>query len=117
MGARVEVADSFQMHDAKKTIADLLEETSGVRVLILKQPCALSPARKGRKAWDISVDPEKCLAEACGCNRLCTRVFKCPGLIWDPVNKKISIDDFVCAGCGVCAQICPQNAIKIEKVV
>lgn len=117
MGARVEVADSFNLVMAKKTIEALLEDTSGVRVLVLKQPCALSPERKGKKDWNLSVDPEKCLAEECGCNRLCTRIFKCPGLNWDPVAKKISIDDFVCVGCGVCAQVCPQNAMIIEKAV
>lgn len=117
MGARVEESNAFHLDETRKTIADLLEDTGGVRVLILKQPCALSPARKGKKDWNISVDAEKCLAEDCGCNRLCTRIFKCPGLIWDPVSKKTSIDDFVCVGCGVCAQVCPRNAIKMEKAV
>ncbi len=117
MGARVEVADAFHLDETRKIIADLLDDTRGVRVLILKQPCALSPARKGKKDWNISIDYEKCLAEDCGCNRLCTRIFKCPGLIWDPINKKTSIDDFICVGCGVCAQICPRNAIKMEKAV
>ena len=116
-GARVEVANPFYFDETKKIITDLLDDTSGVRVLIIKQPCALSPARKNNKVWNVTVDSEKCLAEDCGCNRLCTRIFKCPGLIWDPVNKKISIDDFVCVGCGVCAQVCPQDAIKIEKAV
>lgn len=117
MGVRVEVADSFDFIEARKTIADLLKDTSGVRVLILKQPCALSPARKGKKIWNVSVDTEKCLGEECGCNRLCTRIFKCPGLIWDSTKKKTSIDDFVCVGCGVCAQVCPENAMIIEKAV
>jgi indolepyruvate ferredoxin oxidoreductase alpha subunit len=116
MGARVEITDPFNSVEAKETISNLLEDNGGVRVLILRQPCALSPGKKGKKAWNISVDQEKCLADSCGCNRLCTRIFKCPGLIWDPVNKKISIDDFVCVGCGVCAQVCPQNAMNIEKV-
>jgi indolepyruvate ferredoxin oxidoreductase, alpha subunit len=117
MGVRVEITDPFNSLQARQTIADLMGDAGGVRVLVLKQACALSPGKKGKKAWSLSVEPEKCLAEDCGCNRLCTRVFKCPGLIWDPVNKKTSIDDFVCAGCGFCAQVCPQNAIKIEKVV
>ncbi len=48
---------------------------------------------------------------------LCTRVFKCPGLFGEPEEKKTKIDEFVCAGCGVCAQICPQKAIKPETAV
>ncbi len=117
MGVRVEIADPFQFAEARKTIADLLDDAGGVRVLVLRQACALSPARKGKKAWNVSVDPERCVAEACGCNRLCTRIFKCPGLIWDPEAKQTRVDEFVCVGCGVCAQVCPHNAITVEKVV
>ena len=117
MGARVEIANPFQFHAARKTIQDLMDDTGGVRVLVLRQACALSPVRKGKKEWNVSVDPDKCLGDACGCNRLCTRVFKCPGLIWDPERKEMRIDEFVCVGCGVCAQVCPQNAIAVEKVV
>lgn len=117
MGVRVEITDPFNSVMARQSIADLMDDAGGVRVLVLRQPCALSPGKKGKKAWAMSVDPEKCIADDCGCNRLCTRVFKCPGLIWDPVNRKTSIDDFICAGCGFCAQVCPQNAINIEKVV
>jgi indolepyruvate ferredoxin oxidoreductase alpha subunit len=117
MGTRVEIADPFQFDTARKTIRELLDDNSGVRVLVLRQACALSPVRKGKREWNIAVDPDKCLADACGCNRLCTRIFKCPGLIWDPERKQTRIDDFVCVGCGVCAQVCPQNAITVEKVV
>jgi indolepyruvate ferredoxin oxidoreductase alpha subunit len=116
MGARVEIADPFQFDVARKTIAELMDDTGGVRVLVLRQACALSPVRKGKKEWNVSVAPDQCLGDTCGCNRLCTRVFKCPGLIWDPERKEMRIDEFVCVGCGVCAQVCPQNAITVEKV-
>ena len=60
----------------------------------------------------MSVDSEKCLGEKCGCNRLCTRVFRCPGLIWDAGKGVARIDEVICAGCGVCNQICPAGAIS-----
>ena len=116
MGIRVEVEDPFDFESARKTIRELMEDTKGVKVLILKQSCALSPERKSQRLGNVSIDQENCLAESCGCNRMCTRVFNCPGLIWDPVSKKTSIDEFVCTGCGVCSLICPQNAIKFEKM-
>ena len=117
MGARVEVADPFDLASAGKILGDLMEDSGGTRVLVLQRSCALGPTRKGKKDYRVYIDQEACLGDACGCNRLCTRIFKCPGLFWDPVEKKTNIDEFVCAGCGVCAQICPQNAIKLEKAV
>nr|WP_319492888.1 thiamine pyrophosphate-dependent enzyme [uncultured Desulfobacter sp.] len=116
MGVRVEIADPFKFDQTRQTLSDLLDDAGGVRVLILRQACALSPTRKGKKSWKVTVDPDKCMAESCGCNRLCTRIFKCPGLTWDPEEKQTRIDEFVCVGCGICAQVCPHNAITIEKV-
>jgi len=115
MGARVAISDPFDMEKTRSVLQDLLEDTSGVRVLILRQICALSPARKGQKRFEVTVDPTLCLAEECGCNRLCTRVFKCPGLKKDPESQKASIDEVICTGCGVCASICPSGAIKTGK--
>ena len=41
--------------------------------------------------------------------------FQMPGLIWDPEAKQTRIDEFVCVGCGVCAQVCPHNAITVKR--
>ena len=116
MDVRVEVSDPFDLKATRKILLDLLENGGTPRVLILKQPCALSPIKKGRKMYEMAIDANTCLADHCGCNRLCTRVFKCPGLIWDTIKKKIQIDEVLCAGCGVCADICPTGAITAEKV-
>jgi indolepyruvate ferredoxin oxidoreductase alpha subunit len=115
MGARVEISDPFDFERTRGLLQDIILDPSGVRVLILQQACALSPAKKGRKGFDMEVDPALCLAEQCGCNRLCTRVFKCPGLKVDTENQKASIDEVICTGCGVCASICPSGAIKTGK--
>jgi len=71
----------------------------------------LSPEKKGYRKYEVRVDPKACLGEDCGCNRLCTRIYRCPGLVWDKPNKVARIDEIVCAGCGVCASICPAGAI------
>jgi indolepyruvate ferredoxin oxidoreductase alpha subunit len=112
MGAKVAVSDPFDIEQTRSLLQEMLEETKGVRVLVLKQACALSPGKKGQKNFEVTVDPAVCLAEDCGCNRLCTRVFKCPGLRVDPESQKASIDDVICTGCGVCASICPGGAIS-----
>ena len=94
----------------REALLDLIER-KGVKVLILRQICALSPEKKAKKLFEVSVDNAVCLGENCGCNRLCTRVFKCPGLIWDEDAQAAHIDEVICSGCGVCADICPSGAI------
>ncbi len=116
MGARVVITDPFDIKKAQDILMNLLEDDGGVRVVVLKQECALSPEKKSEKRYDMAVDESKCLSESCGCNRLCTRVFKCPGLIWDAENKRTDIDQVLCAGCSVCVAICPTGAITAQEV-
>jgi indolepyruvate ferredoxin oxidoreductase, alpha subunit len=111
IGAKVRVSDPFEVEKTQETLFQLLEE-KGTKVLILKQVCALSPEKKGVKKFEMTVDTELCIGEECGCNRLCTRIFRCPGLVWDKEIKKARIDPILCTGCGVCASICPASAIQ-----
>jgi indolepyruvate ferredoxin oxidoreductase, alpha subunit len=115
MGARVVIGDPFNLGQTRETLNRLMEETGGVKVLILQQSCALSPEKKGRKRYLMHVDEQLCRGEICGCNRLCTRIFRCPGLLWDRQRAKARIDEVICAGCGVCAGICPAEAIRSEE--
>ncbi|MDI6797395.1 MAG: thiamine pyrophosphate-dependent enzyme [Desulfatibacillaceae bacterium] len=116
MGATVAVCDPFDLNDTQETLHRLLEEGKGVKVLITRRICALSPERKGKKLFEMKVDSNICLGENCGCNRLCTRIFRCPGLVWDAQAKTAKIDEVICAGCGVCADICPSGAISKTPV-
>ncbi|SCY80570.1 thiamine pyrophosphate-dependent enzyme [Desulfoluna spongiiphila] len=111
LGATVKVGDPFEVTTTREILFDLMDQ-EGVGVLVLKQACALSPEKKHARAWDMAVDESACLGESCGCNRLCTRVFACPGLVWDKEKGKARIDEVVCTGCGVCADICPVGAIR-----
>ena len=115
IGARVEIRDPFALEETQKTINRFLEDEEGVKVLILRQICGLSPEKKAGKGYRMRVDEELCLGEDCGCNRLCTRIFRCPGINWDREKKKAVIDEVICAGCGVCSFICPVEAIKKEE--
>ena len=114
VGAKVEIRDPFDLTETQKTLNRLMEDQEGVKVLILRQICALSPEKKGKKKYEMRVDESLCLGERCGCNRLCTRIFRCPGLVYDQEKKKARIDDVICVGCGVCSLICPTDAIKRE---
>jgi indolepyruvate ferredoxin oxidoreductase alpha subunit len=91
-----------------------MSDNGSVRVLISRRKCQLVRAREEKAAYRMRVDSERCLGESCGCNRLCTRVFQCPGLAWDSTGGVARIDEVVCSGCGVCADICPASAIIRE---
>ena len=114
LGAKVKTADPFDMAAATEAILSLLHDEEGAKVLILRQECALVRGRRRSRLFNVEIDPERCLGESCGCNRLCTRIFKFPGLMWDPTAGKARIDEAICTGCGVCAEICPASAIRKE---
>jgi indolepyruvate ferredoxin oxidoreductase alpha subunit len=115
MGATVRVSDPFEPEKTQQTLFELFE-IQGLKVLVLKQMCALSPEKKGKKMFEVSVDETVCIGQTCGCNQLCTRIFKCPGLNWDKEKQVSKIDEFICVGCGMCASICPSGAIRKKEV-
>ena len=114
LGVQTVIQDPFELEETSLRIHDMLRE-NGTKVLILRQECALFRSRTKPARHKVRIIPEQCIGEECGCNRLCTRVFRCPALIWDRDRKKSSIDEALCVGCGVCAQICPSRAILREE--
>jgi len=115
IGARVEICDPFEVNETREVLLDMMAEGKGVRVVIMRQSCALSPEKKGGRAHAMSIDEERCRGESCGCNRFCTRIFRCPGLNWDSSRQVARIDEVICTGCGVCASICPAGAIQASN--
>jgi len=116
LGADVHVADPYDMESTARTIYDLMKR-SGPRGVVLRRKCALVQGREGGFPFKLHVDQEKCAGEECGCGRYCTRIFRCPGLIWDKDAGKARIDEVICVGCGICTDICPQRAIIREDLV
>jgi indolepyruvate ferredoxin oxidoreductase alpha subunit len=112
-GVKCEIADPYENSQAAETICRLLREP-GVKVLILRQECALVAGRRNHQKKRVYVDQALCRGETCGCDRFCTSIWGCPGNIWDAAAGKAAIDEAVCAGCGVCASLCPAEAIVVE---
>jgi len=116
LGARVEICDPFDLKGTTSTLLELMAEGGGAKVVIMRRECELVRARRDKKApYQMRVDTDKCIGEECGCNRVCTRLFHCPGLAWDKEAGKAKIDEVICSGCGLCADICPQGAIIKER--
>ncbi|MCP4119275.1 MAG: indolepyruvate ferredoxin oxidoreductase [Desulfobacteraceae bacterium] len=116
MGAETRTCDPFDLAATQKQLLEFINDHGRVKVLVLKQACALSPEKRHTRQFEVTVDPDRCIGESCGCNRICTRVFACPGLIWDAENNRAVINEILCAGCGVCASVCPQNAIQRKEL-
>lgn len=116
IGATVDICDPFDLPGTQQALLQALDNRGEVNVLIFRQKCALSPEKKATRAFDIRIDPERCHGESCGCNLICTRVFKCPGLIWNRELSRTEADEAICSGCGVCADICPVGAIEAIPV-
>lgn len=95
--------------DVSKSI-DIVKETiarKGVKVIISREECTLQKVRREGRGIPYFVIEEEC--KKCG---VCMTTFYCPAIFVD--EGKYYIDQMTCTGCGVCAQICPFNAI--EKV-
>ena len=101
---RVRVVDPY---DLQQCDAAIKEETAvnEPSVIISRRPCALLKYVKHKKP--IIADSDKCV----GC-KACMKI-GCPAI--SIVDKKAKIDNTLCTGCGVCAQLCKLDALQAAK--
>ncbi len=100
----VETVDPYDLTNLLETMKKV-KAGRGVRVVIARQPCVIVSKREGVKRRRYMVEEETCTS----C-RLCVR-YGCPAIEYH--EEKASVND-LCMGCGVCADICPEGAIRQE---
>ncbi|MGD8562691.1 MAG: thiamine pyrophosphate-dependent enzyme [Desulfarculaceae bacterium] len=115
IGCKVAVADPFELKRTIKALRGLLKEDSGVRVLILRRSCEILRMKQEKTVpFRMSLDYEKCRGEDC---HICLSRLRCPGLVLDLASSRVEIREDICSGCGLCAEICPFEAIDKEELV
>jgi indolepyruvate ferredoxin oxidoreductase alpha subunit len=105
------VIDPYQLEEMTRAIKEADQSTrsenGGVSVIIARHPCLMSPgAKKSQRSYCMEVTDD------CVACEICFRDFECPAIAPDPQSGRARIDRNICSGCGVCAQVCPQEAIK-----
>lgn len=113
-GMGVEFVRVVDPYNLEETIAAFKEakEYQGLSVIVARQRCALIIDRDKRRSG-IPIIPYTIDQEKCRKCLICINAFGCPALqlIDKEGAKRVEINDTLCDGCGVCAQVCPFNAI------
>ena len=101
----IEVIDPRNLKDAKEGIKRALDY-KGLSVVISKAPCILLEKKAKQVIFRIN-------QETCKKCKTCILKFTCPAFYFD--DDSVKINPSLCAGCGVCVQVCPFGAIEVSQ--
>ncbi len=99
----VRVVDPYNLEECERVVKEELAKNEP-SVIISRRPCVLLKYVKPKKP--LHVNTEKC--------RSCKRCMKfgCPAISFR--DNHAVVDETLCIGCGVCAQLCPFDAFESE---
>ncbi|MEM3578844.1 MAG: indolepyruvate ferredoxin oxidoreductase subunit alpha [Candidatus Bathyarchaeia archaeon] len=108
----VRVVDPFNFKEAENALKEALDfpETS---LIVFRASCALLLLREERRKG-LEIVPFK-VNERCTNCLACIKLLGCPAIILTEA-KTVAIKESLCAGCGLCAYVCPYKAIELAKL-
>jgi indolepyruvate ferredoxin oxidoreductase alpha subunit len=107
----VKVVDPFKVKESESVLKEALAR-SGPSVIVFRSPCALMVVRERRRRGAEIVHCK--INEKCTNCMVCVKLLGCPALIVE--DEKVKINEALCAVCGLCASVCPYNAIECAKM-
>lgn len=107
----IRVVDPFNIKEAEKAVKEAMQfpETS---LIVFRAPCALLLVREKRRKG-LEIVPFK-VNEKCTKCMACIKLLGCPAIILKE-DKAVAINENLCVGCGLCANVCPYDAIAPAK--
>jgi indolepyruvate ferredoxin oxidoreductase alpha subunit len=107
----VRVVDPFKVKESEAVLKEALAR-SGPSVIAFRAPCALMVVReRRRKGAEIVVCK---ISDKCTNCMACVKLLGCPALIVE--DGKVEINEALCVVCGLCASVCPYNAVECAKM-
>jgi indolepyruvate ferredoxin oxidoreductase alpha subunit len=105
----IQVVKPFKLRKTIEAVRASLEY-DGLSVIVSREFCPLFARaigeRKRYKPFHVNLDK-------CKNHRVCVNELGCPAMYVE--GDQVCIDQGLCSGCSVCAQICPENAILPSK--
>ncbi len=112
----IEVVDPFQLEKLQDVYKKAME-FKGPAVVVAKRACALL-VNKHKNKRGIPIKPYQIDQETCVHCMTCVNKLGCPAIYVEKGTGIAHINESICNGCGVCAQVCPVNAIvPAEKLI
>ncbi len=103
----VRKVDSYDLAAMHQNLRDAINYR-GVAVLIADRPCVLDPVKIKGPPFEVAV-------EQCNACQACMNL-GCPAITWSDQSfegrHKVQIDQSLCIGCTLCAQVCAVDCIK-----
>ena len=111
-GIGVEWVRTVDPFDVKATIETFKEALAykGISIIIARRVCTLLEVTR-KKGKGETLPTYRVMKEKCKKCRRCLKMFACPALYVDE-DGTVAIDDLLCVGCGVCAQVCEFGSIE-----